>query len=81
MSAYPTGCTSQCNGGADCTEPGKPCQSAAPEGGNVYFDTSTAPKITSKDALGVLAILAACATVVIYLLVQAASWMYPSIFN
>ena len=33
---YSTGCTQVCNQGRDCTCV-KQCQSAAPEGGNVWF--------------------------------------------
>lgn len=92
MSAYPTGCISHCNGGADCTEVIHTCTSHVapikssrpkfdlPEAGNVIHNTPAGDADT-KYAIAGMAILAASATGVIYLLVQVASRMYPNIFN
>jgi hypothetical protein len=38
MNPYSTGCTQVCNQGRDCTCTPQPCQSAAPEGGNVWIE-------------------------------------------
>lgn len=80
---YSTGCTQVCNQGRDCTCVVQQCQSAAPEGGNVWF-VGPEPedvKFNVFQSIAIYCVIATLSVISLCLMAAGAGFFYQRFFN
>lgn len=78
---YSTGCTQVCNQGRDCTCVVQQCQSAAPEGGNVWFVGPEPVELNVFQSIALYLLLIVLSLISIGLLAAGGSYFYNHFFN
>jgi len=77
---YATGCTQMCNQGRDCTCVTHQCQSAAPEGGNVWFSEPEEVPLTTLESVLIYTSITIGSIAIIAILAWATGWIYQTFF-
>jgi len=78
---YSTGCTQVCNQGRDCTCVIQQCQSAAPEGGNVWFVGPEPVELNVFQSIAIYLLLLVLSLISFGLLVMGSRYFCFQFFN